>query len=154
MRAQRETALALSVVLIAECAGVVLLVMAFVAYRRSADFVARAWPTQGVVIAVEGSSPAAPDRAIIRFDLPDGRQIRFRAAPIFGWMTYDVGDRLGILFDPAEPERVQLDTFWHLWTAPVVLGAMGALLAVGPAVGMGVVFSGGGARRLARRPKL
>ena len=72
------------------------------------------------------------------FTALDGRQgqalTRVRSNP----PAFKVGDRVKVYYDPADPARAMIGTFWELWLAPLVLGFFAGvflLLWVGALVG-------------------
>ena len=52
--------------------------------------------------------------------------------------AYDVGDRVTVRYERANPENARLDSFVELWLFPVVFGGVGLLLAVIMNVGYAV----------------
>jgi hypothetical protein len=50
--------------------------------------------------------------------------------------VYSVGQRLGILYDPAQPDRARLDTFFDRRLLPAAFGAIGLVLATAGCAGI------------------
>jgi hypothetical protein len=54
---------------------------------------------------------------------------------------YDVGDEVGLYYDPANPNAVILDDFNRLWTGPLVVGGLGCCFApLGLLLGLAVLL--------------
>jgi hypothetical protein len=66
---------------------------------------------QATVPVVAGSSLAWRSR--------NGREVR-----LFGPPDYAVGDSVAILYDPEQPEQIQVNTWMNRWLWTVVMGVM------------------------------
>jgi hypothetical protein len=94
---------------------------------RTAAFLRRAEWTVGAVVAVKqcenGGSP------VVEFQLPSGRRVR---ASDYGCSTWagQVGDEVGVYYDPDLPDHTKLDDALHLWSFPAILCAIGAVFLV------------------------
>lgn len=153
-RARRELAGAVAAVAAADLMGLALLATAFFFYQQSAEFVARAFPVEGVVIAydqsdrgaTQGPTAAAP---VILFQTPRGEAHRFRATPYAAWLSFEIGDRVPVLYDPRNPENARVDSFVQLWAGVVGAAVLGGLFIVAPATALAWAFR----PTVRRRPK-
>jgi hypothetical protein len=69
---------------------------------------------------------------VVEFTARDGSQRRFISGSGRGTRQFREGARVGVIYDPARPDRVVLRTFLSLWLFPVVLtGFAAAFLCVG-----------------------
>ncbi|MCB1520766.1 MAG: DUF3592 domain-containing protein [Hyphomicrobiaceae bacterium] len=124
----------LPVILFANGAG--LLVVGLAMLGLNAHFVSHAATAEGVVVAFT-EYPGAPRNGVpanstfapvIAFRSADGRDIRFRSPHASSRLAYAAGDRVGVLYAPADPERAMIDTFRDAWLVPLVLMGVGSLL--------------------------
>ncbi|WP_322104448.1 DUF3592 domain-containing protein [Paraburkholderia sp. J41] len=76
--------------------------------------------------------------AVIRFTAANGRTVTFVQGSSSSGNTLDSGDTVDVIYDPANPQRAQLDSFWESWGAAVILLAIGA-----PLFALGVWFLSG-----------
>jgi hypothetical protein len=70
---------------------------------------------------------------IVRFRAADGREIEFHGRGGSG-TSYAAGDRVKVIYDPANPIRARILSFVDLWLPPVAAGA--AALLFGGAAGL------------------
>lgn len=97
----------------------------------SSRFHARAEHTTGEVVGLRESNEGgllAPD---VAFTTPDGRR-RVHRSNNYSQPSYQIGDRVTIAYDPAEPDSAALDTWTARWLLPTIFGAIGLVdLSVG-----------------------
>jgi hypothetical protein len=113
-------------------AGAGLMVLGFHLQRTNADFLARAIPGSGRVVglAENSSSDGSTWAAVVEFDV-GGLPRRFKDSLASKPPVYRVGDVVPILFIREDPENARIDR--GLWSRllPWLVGAVGALLALG-----------------------
>lgn len=144
-RARRELTGAVAAVALADAMGLALLAAAFFFYQQSAEFVSRAFPVEGVVIAYDQSHPSGAEGVVapapvILFQTPRGEAHRFRAQPYTTWLSFEIGDRVPVLYDPRDPRDARLDSFWQLWAGTIAAAALGGLFIVAPAAALAWAF--------------
>jgi hypothetical protein len=119
-------------------AGTLLLIFAFSAYRSKSAFITTASPADGVVVETirrSVSSRTGPHTKYyykIRYETAAAGSVE--AIPDEGHNSpdYKVGDRVQILYDPANRKHIAINTFSMLWFNVALLGVLGGyLLAVG-----------------------
>jgi hypothetical protein len=87
----------------------------------------------GVVVGLE-ESPAS-DRSgvtyspIIRYEA-EGRTHTFTSSNSSYPPAYEIGERVALLYDSADPSRARIDSWWELWLMPVMLGGAALIVAV------------------------
>lgn len=118
------------VVVAVDLAALGMIGFAWTQYAASRSFVERARPAAGEVIALDLPSReavAGPLTPVVRYRLNRGdvRDLRPKFAAV--WGGYSVGDRLTVLYDPADPGDARIDDFWQLWFLPLA-GAVGGLI--------------------------
>jgi len=73
---------------------------------------------------------------LIDFSAPNGSRIHITGSTGSNPAAYSRGDKVPLLYDPANPERAQIDTFMERSFGPVLLSGLGAVFAL---VGGGVL---------------
>src|SRR5579862_3760575 len=108
--------------------GMGLLAGALLAWNSSASFAAHATTTEGVVVdqAYHSSSKGGTYSPVVEFTTPDGHKIHVTGSVGSGSPAYARGDRVNVMYDPANPEHARLDTFSETWFLPLLLGGMGS----------------------------
>lgn len=103
---------------------------------QAAAFLDATARTDGTVIALERKRSAKgfdQDHPVVRFTVPEtGETIELQSR--FGmWPSpFAVGDAVEVAYDPADPARARIDSFWTLWFVPVLLVTFGlACIAAG-----------------------
>jgi len=144
MRAGRLTATAIVVVLAGNAAGVWLLISGWRLFDASAQFVQRASPAPGRVVAYDRplASSAGPLQPVVRFSVNRAESHEFRPHFATVWTGYDLGQSVIVLYDPDNPEDARVDDFWQLWFLPVGTGTFGASLIVVPLSALAWAFLG------------
>lgn len=101
------------------------------------------WQFIGGAVAADGAVIALEERwdsddgdytyyPRVAFETEDHRQVEFTSDTGSRPASFDVGERVRVLFDPARPEAARIESFLQLWLLPLILG------------GLGTVFSGFG----------
>ena len=108
----------------------------------TARFVAGAERTTGTVVDLRESRFRNEDGfeetsyfPIVTFTTPEGRAVRFESSTTND--SYDIGDRVDVLYDPDDPSDARLAALVDLWLFPVLfvlvglgLAAVGGFLAI------------------------
>ncbi len=113
-------------------AGVGLVVLAFHLERATTDFLARAVPGTGRVVelAAIDSSDGTTYAAVVEFEVR-GKSYRLKDSVSASTPLDRIGDEVPVLFVPEDPAQARIDR--RLWgrLVPWLVGALGALLALG-----------------------
>jgi uncharacterized protein DUF3592 len=112
-------------------------------------FLANAISADGVVIGLEerwdsddGGYTYYPR---VRFQTEGGQFHEFTGDVGSSPPSFDIGETVEVLFDPAAPASARIDSFMQLWFVSLILGAIGVVFtAVG---GSGLLAATGQARR-------
>jgi hypothetical protein len=116
--------------------GVALLAAAFLLYANARSFLAHASRMEGTVVDLipqhsDNSTTYAP---VVSFQ-PGPVRIQFRASWSSNPPRYHVGETVPVLYLPSDPYKAQIDSFFSIWGASIILGGMGALfLSIGGAM--------------------
>ena len=100
--------------------------------NRAANFKKTAVEAQGTVSELkEGSSGGANSHTvyypIIRFADKAGLEHTLYSSSGSYPPAYEVGERVSVLYDPANPKEAKVNSFTSLWLWPLILGIMGGL---------------------------
>ena len=85
--------------------------------------------TDGTVVALKRERSAkglAEDHPVVRFVAPEtGEAVEFKSR--FGiWPSpFAVAERVEVAYDPADPSRAKINSFWTIWFLPLLLGVFG-----------------------------
>lgn len=97
------------------------------------DFLGNAVSASGVVIDLEarwdsddGGYTYYPR---VRFATEGGRPYEFTGDVGSSPASFDVGEEVRVLFDPADPSKARIDSFMQLWFTPLLLSGMGTVFA-------------------------
>jgi hypothetical protein len=96
---------------------------------------------QGVVVDLaysrdsDGDGTYAP---VVEYRDREGRPHTYRSSSGSSPPSYDVGERVTILYRPDQPSRAVIDDFWDRWALPAFLLGFGAIFAV---VGWGLALA-------------
>lgn len=79
--------------------------------------------TQGVIADMEEESSARPGdnvvyRLVVEYEV-DGKTFTVKSYAAYGALaTYNVGDSIGVIYDPNDPENAQVNIFMERWLEP------------------------------------
>ncbi|MGB8261715.1 MAG: DUF3592 domain-containing protein [Terracidiphilus sp.] len=112
-----------------------LAVAGFQAWRIS-RFVERSEFAQGTVTALEPVSKAGNRDAdrnvtyapVFTFSTKDGKTVSVLSRTSSNPPAFHLGDRVTVLYDPANPEEARIDRLWQLWSLPLIFAALGLFL--------------------------
>jgi hypothetical protein len=113
-------------------AGPVFLLISAATGLETAHFVYSSLSTEGVVVDFHYIRSArrvntwscAP---VFRFTANDGRNFTVTSNTGQNPCPWRIGDSIRILYKESHPEHARVDSFFQLWTLPIVFGFLGAL---------------------------
>lgn len=87
----------------------------------------------GKVVALK-ESPATQDSGVTYAPVIEykvaGRSYTYTSPNSSHPPAYTVGERVTLLYDPADPGRARVDSWWELWLMPALLGGAALVIAV------------------------
>jgi Protein of unknown function (DUF3592) len=89
----------------------------------------------------------------VRFATEGGRPFEFTGNVGSSPASFDVGEEVRVLFDPAEPSKASIDSFMQLWFTPLLLAGMGTVFAAVGLLGTLAVARGSGTGRGSPTPE-
>jgi hypothetical protein len=96
----------------------------------NANFIRHAERAPGTVIKVVGERGVRGTMyyPVVRYrPRRDGASVAFKAKPGLLWASpFDVGERVTVAYDEADPQDAKIVSFWTLWLMPASLMLFGA----------------------------
>jgi hypothetical protein len=83
----------------------------------------------------DGSTTYTP---VVMFEADSGASVSFTSSFSSNPPAYDVGEKVAVLYAPANPNEARIDGFGSLWLGPVIMGGIGTVFA---AIGFGILFA-------------
>ena len=114
--------------------------------------IARADKADGTVVDLIGEQDSDGDTMYyprVRYVTRYGNPVEFTGSVGSSPAAFDVGESVGVLYDPAAPEEARIDTFFQLWFAPLILGGIGLVFA---AIGGGGALAASRAQSRSEKP--
>ena len=105
--------------------GMVLLAVAVVSYWHTRQFRQNAASADGVVIENVWSSRTYFPQ--VRFRTSGGQDLTFTSNMGSKPASYQVGDRVRVLYDPEKPADASIDSFESQWLLPTIFGSLGLI---------------------------
>jgi hypothetical protein len=111
-------------------AGGIAMIVAGIWYAvESMEFLDTTARTEGTVIALKrerGSKGMALDLPVVRFTSPEsGETVEFKSRFGIRPSPFAVGDPVEVAYDPSDPSRAKIDSFWTIWFLPILLALFG-----------------------------
>jgi hypothetical protein len=108
-------------------------------YFNVRAFIATADRAEGIVIALrqQHSSNSTTYVPIVRFQLAR-RQIEFDTGIGSKPPRYSVGERVPVLYPPANPYQAKIDSFFSLWGGPTIVAGIGGVFFL---IGVGMMLA-------------
>jgi len=123
--------------------GIVLLGAAWIWSRRQRQFDAKARKAQGTVVSLQpsgssddGGNSYAPR---VKFTSASGQAIQFTDRVSSRPAAYNVGETVGVLYDPGNPQSARVAGFASSYLGPTILLVMGLVFVTFAGLGMGMV---------------
>jgi hypothetical protein len=87
----------------------------------------------GVVVGLKESASTGTSGTtyapVVRYEV-EGQTHTFTSSNSSNPPAYEIGERVVLLYDPADPTRARIDSWWELWLMPLALGAGAIIVAV------------------------
>ena len=114
--------------------GLALLAGGLLWWQSTRSFLAQASMAEGTVVALRlsRSSDSSAYYPVVRYATADGRTIEFVSSAGSNPPSYSEGEKVQVLFQPANPRHAKINGFFSLWGGPLIFGGLGAVfLAIG-----------------------
>jgi hypothetical protein len=115
-------------------------------YQHTKKFVGNSAVAKGVVVDVvsrsSSSSSGHTHVPVVRFKTGEGETITAHGSLGSDPPSYKKGQEVRVRYDPKDPHKISIDTFFELWFLPLILLGMGAVFGmVGVPMLLASVFS-------------
>jgi hypothetical protein len=119
--------------------GIAMLVGAGYWMTRTQAFVDRSETVPGEVIDLERSrsSDSTAYYPVIKYKTKSGQERTFRSNTGSSPPSYDVGEKVEVMYDVAEPSDARIRSFFSIWGGPAIVGLLGTLFGV---IGGGILY--------------
>ena len=124
--------------------GVGLLIGGLVSGARTRAFLEKAIETRGEIVAFEEGPPAeagapATYRPVISYVPASGQRVRFKPMVYSNPQSFEVGERVVVLYEPDRPDEARIRSFSSLWLSSLMLLGLGTIFSV---LGAWLLFGG------------
>jgi hypothetical protein len=124
--------------------GVGMLLGSFFIFSNTSRFIAGAVEAEGKVIALDRSSSSSSSgsrsttyRPVVEFTSSTGKRIEFTSNVGSSPPSHRVGEPVTVLYNPADPYRARIKSFFQLWFGFLIVFFLGLVFA---AIGLGMIF--------------
>jgi len=109
--------------------GLLMIVLALAWYANVRAFIARAAVAPGTVVDLlpSRSDNSTTWRPVVRFTSADRQNIEFTSSTSSNPPSYSKGERVEVLYAPANPRDAKINGFFSLWGGPLIIGGVGAV---------------------------
>lgn len=113
--------------------GLGLMGLSFYLYQDTRAFLSEAATAQGEIIDFEVREDRTNNdgrvdssyHPVIRFDTQEGSEITFTSSSGSGSPSYDIGEKVEVLYSPSEPRSAKINGFFSLWGGALISGLLG-----------------------------
>ena len=115
------------------CVAVPLLLLSFGMFVGNILFTLRAERTTGTVVGYEtrrGSKGGATQAEVVEFQGPDGKTVKFVEKTSRSRFIMNTGHEVNVLYNPDNPSKARINSFWTLYVSPIILLLVGLSLLI------------------------
>jgi hypothetical protein len=121
--------------------GLGMLAVSVFIFSNTSSFIGRAVEADGEVIDLDrsrsSSSSSTTYRPVVAFTTATGKRVEFTSSVGSSPPSHRVGERVKVLYQPADPQSARLKSFFHLWFGFLIVFALGLVFA---AIGLTMIF--------------
>ena len=109
--------------------GLAMLVGSFYINEDTRSFIAQATKTEGTVVQLilSYSDNSRTYHPLVRFTDTNGKAIEFVSSTGSNPPGYSEGEKVEVLYLPAEPYKARLNSFFSLWGGSIIVGGLGGI---------------------------
>lgn len=109
--------------------GLAMLIGTFYINEDTRSFIAQATKTEGTVVQLilSYSDHSRTYRPLVRFTDTNGKAIEFVSSTGSNPPGYSEGEKVEVLYLPAEPYKARLNSFFSLWGGSIIVGGLGTI---------------------------
>ncbi len=114
---------------------------AFYLYQDKQAFLKRAETVQGTVVELisKRSDKSTTYAPVVAFATKAGNKIEFTSSVSSNPPSYNEGESVEVLYDPANPNDADINGFASLWLGTLILGILGTVFFL---IGFGIIWFG------------
>lgn len=120
--------------------GIGMLLASFFVFSNTTSFIARAVEADGRVTDLERSRSSSGSgttyRPVVEFTAATGKRIEFVSSVGSSPPSHRVGEAVKVLYNPTNPQRARIKSFFQLWFGFLIVFVMGLVFA---AIGLGMI---------------
>lgn len=96
---------------------------------NTVEFLKTALTTQGTVVELQPvrSHKSTTYKPVVDFIDVKGVKIEFASGSSSNPPSYEVGEKVEVLYNPKEPQDAKIKSFFSLWMGPLIVGIVGAV---------------------------
>jgi hypothetical protein len=121
--------------------GLGMLAVSVFIFSNTSSFIGRAVEADGEVIDLDrsrsSSSSSTTYRPVVAFTTATGKRVEFTSSVGSSPPSHRVGERVKVLYQPADPQSARIKSFFHLWFGFLIVFALGLVFA---AIGLTMIF--------------
>ncbi len=109
--------------------GLAMLAGTYYINEDTRSYIAEATKTEGTVVhlILSYSNKSQTYHPVVRFTERNGKSIEFVSSTGSNPPGYSEGEKIEVLYLPAEPYKARLNSFFSLWGGSVIVGALGGI---------------------------
>ena len=109
--------------------GLAMLIGTFYINEDTRSFIAQATKTEGTVVQLilSFSDHSRTYHPLVRFTDTNGKAIEFVSSTGSNPPGYSEGEKVEVLYLPAEPYKARLNSFFSLWGGSIIVGGLGTI---------------------------
>ena len=109
--------------------GLAMLIGSFYINEDTRSFIAQATKTEGTVVQLilSFSDHSRTYHPLVRFTDTNGKAIEFVSSTGSNPPGYSEGEKVEVLYLPAEPYKARLNSFFSLWGGSIIVGGLGTI---------------------------
>lgn len=119
--------------------GLGLLIGSFFLYKNTSSFLEEAAKAEGVVVSLipSRSQNSTTYKPVFRFKDQKGVEIEIVSSTSSNPPSYSEGEKVEVLYLPADPKKAEINDFFSLWGAAVIVGGLGSVFFL---IGAGILL--------------
>lgn len=110
--------------------GLAVIIFAIAWFREMAAFHRRAILAESEIISVDPIRSRGSAGVFLNYVYQDANGRKWQGSAGYSGQPITVGQRIGVLYDPLQPGRSEIEGGWLKWIRPSLLLILGAIVAV------------------------
>jgi len=113
-------------------AGIVLLIVAFLSYAHTKDFLEDALTTEGTVVQLIATEfeNSVTYRPLVEYKTRIDKMVKFTSPIGSNPPSYTKGEMVVVIYHDAWPEKARIDSFFSLWGFSLIFSILGSIFLI------------------------